>query len=73
MADKFSNENNNELEIIPEIPPSGMQGDITVNCFRLAGALRQKPDAIADAALDFLKNHPDVLAAEKIKAFINIL
>ena len=34
--------------IVPEQCPEGMEGDITVNCFRLAGILKAKPDAIAE-------------------------
>ena len=46
-----------DWDIKPEQCPQGMEGDITVNCFRLAGILKQKPDKTADTAVDFLKNH----------------
>jgi arginyl-tRNA synthetase len=52
--------------------PQGMNGDITLNCFRNAKILRQPPDKIAEAALNFMLEHPDVEKAEKIKAFVNI-
>jgi arginyl-tRNA synthetase len=55
-----------------EICPPEMAGDLTVNCFRAASHLRRKPDEIADAAVAFLSAHPDVVKAEKIKAFVNI-
>ena len=49
-----------------------MEGDITVNCFRFARFLKQAPDKIAEAAVEFLSSHPDVEKAEKIKAFVNL-
>lgn len=59
------------LEICPELCPSEMDGDLTINCFRLAKPLRQNPMAVADKALEFLRDHPDVAHAEKVKAFVN--
>ncbi len=56
----------------PEICPPGMNGDITVNCFRLAGPLRTNPQELADAAVAFLSAHTDVASCERIKAFVNI-
>lgn len=61
-----------DWQIVPEPCPDGMNGDITVNCFRFAKLFRQAPDKIAEAAASFLQQHPDILQAERVKAFINI-
>ena len=58
--------------ISPEQCPEGMEGDITVNCFRLAGILRSKPDAVAEKIVEILKADPDVTDAVKVKAFVNV-
>lgn len=58
--------------IIPEICPPNMEGDITINCFKLASILKQKPDLIGDKVVAFLVEHPDIQKAEKIKAFVNV-
>ena len=60
------------ISIIPELCPPNMSGDITVNCFRLAKALRGKPDSIAEKAIGFLNSHSDILSVEQIKAFVNV-
>ena len=60
-------------DITPEICPAEMNGDITVNCFRFAGIFRVKPTEMAQVVLDFVSSHPDVIEAEVIKAFVNIL
>jgi arginyl-tRNA synthetase len=62
----------NDLEIIPEICPPGMNGDITVNCFRFAKVFRKNPDEMAQSSTEFLSSHPDVEKAGKIKAFVNV-
>ena len=58
--------------ILPELCPQGMTGDITVNCFRFAGMFGLKPDALAGEAVEFFRNHPDCASAEAVKAFVNI-
>ncbi len=60
------------IDISIERPPPDMLGDITVNCFRLAGALRRSPIDIAAATTEFLKTHPDVNSVECVKAFVNV-
>ena len=60
------------LKIQPEACPPGMKGDITVNCFRLAGETKRKPVELAAAAADFLSKHADVDSVEAVKAFVNI-
>ena len=52
--------------IAPEQCPEGMEGDITVNCFRFAGIFKQRPDAIADKVVELLKADSDVLDAVKV-------
>ncbi len=60
------------FEIQWEACPSGMTGDITVNCFRIARDFASAPDKLADEACAFLSAHPEVVSAEKIKAFVNV-
>jgi arginyl-tRNA synthetase len=60
------------LVIEPEICPPEMDGDITVNCFRFARALKSNPMEVAKLAAEFLSDHEDVESAEVIKAFINV-
>lgn len=62
----------NDWEIIPEICPPEMNGDITVNCFRFAKVFRKNPDEMARESAEFLSSHPDVEKTEKIKAFVNV-
>ena len=61
-----------DWEIIADICPAEMNGDITVNCFRFAKIFRKNPDQIAAESAEFLSSHPDVEKAEKIKAFVNV-
>lgn len=73
FTDKFPQANlGADFTITTEKCPSGMNGDITVNCFKLAKPLRLSPDKIADVAVEMLNQHADVAQAEKIKAFVNI-
>lgn len=60
------------FEIVFEQCPQGMTGDITVNCFKFARVFASSPDAIAQEVCDILANDPDVISAEKIKAFVNV-
>jgi arginyl-tRNA synthetase len=52
------------LVIEPEICPPEMDGDITVNCFRFARALKSNPMEVAKLAAEFLSDHEDVESAE---------
>ncbi|HJO94694.1 MAG TPA: arginine--tRNA ligase [Victivallales bacterium] len=70
LSNKF-NAAESDINISLEICPANMEGDFTVNCFRLTKVLKQKPDSIADAVLSFLNKHNDVESANKIKAFVN--
>jgi len=63
---------NSNVPISPELCPPNMSGNITINCFRLAKMLRNKPDSIAEKAVEFLSDHSDILKVEKIKAFVNV-
>ncbi|MBN1864395.1 MAG: arginine--tRNA ligase [Victivallales bacterium] len=59
---------------IPSGPcPAGMGGDITVNCFRLAGETKSNPMELATRSAEYLSGHQDVEKAEAVKAFVNIL
>ena len=60
------------FEILWEPCPAGMNGDITVNCFRIARDFASAPDALAEEAKNFLEQHTDVAGVEKIKAFVNV-
>ena len=71
LAKHFSKIAGQELDIQPEICPDSMEGELTVNCFRLARPLKMKPDAIADQVLNFLSSHCDIEKTEKVKAFVN--
>lgn len=72
LSEYFLTKTDKKVEIVPEPCPDGMEGEITVNCFRLTPFLRKKPDDIADEVLNFLSNHEDIEKAQKIKAFVNI-
>ncbi len=61
-----------DFAVTAEKCPAGMQGDITVNCFKLARALKSLPEQIAAEAVTMLSRHADVAGVEKIKAFVNI-
>ncbi|MFO7822237.1 MAG: arginine--tRNA ligase [Lentisphaeria bacterium] len=59
-------------EISVERPPENFEGDITVNCFRLARDLRTNPMQIAEKAGEFCGGHSDVTNVEVVKAFVNV-
>lgn len=69
LTDGVSIEN---MQIDPDICPSDMVGDLTVNCFRFARFLKQNPMQVAQSCNDFLEKHDDVESVETIKAFVNI-
>ena len=60
------------LQIGWEKCPEQFDGDLTVNCFRLAPVVRRNPMQIAERAAAFLNDHDDVRSAEQIKAFVNV-
>ncbi len=70
LASKYTVESDT-FSIHPEVCPSNMNGELTVNCFRLAQALKTNPEIIAQTVLEFLNSHSDVLSVEKVKAFVN--
>jgi len=58
--------------VTPERCPAEFSGDLTVNCFRLARSLRNNPMKIATRTAEFLTQHPDIVGAETVKAFVNV-
>ena len=73
LSESFPGKNSNDIiNITPELCPPNMNGEITINCFRLAKELRQKPDTIAEKTEVFLLKHPDIEGVERIKAFVNV-
>ena len=58
--------------ITPEQCPEGMEGDITINCFRFARIFKVAPDAVSAAVEKALGNDPDVEKASRVKAFVNV-
>ncbi|MBP5183466.1 MAG: arginine--tRNA ligase [Lentisphaeria bacterium] len=61
-----------DFTIAPEPCPEGMQGDITINCFRFARVFKSAPDAVASAVEKILSGDPDVENAVRVKAFVNV-
>ena len=61
-----------DFAIAPEPCPEGMQGDITINCFRFARIFKSAPDAVAAAVEKILSGDPDVENAVRVKAFVNV-
>ena len=61
------------FEINPELCPSEMTGDITINCFRLAKDFKKNPISIAKEVTSILTQHPDVSEVECVKAFVNVV
>ena len=57
--------------IAPEPCPAGMNGDLTVNCFRFAKSCGN-PMAVAAEVTEYLNGHADVAHAEAVKAFVNV-
>ena len=49
-----------------------MEGDITVNCFRMTRFFATKPDVLAAKAAEILSADPDVEAASAVKGFLNV-
>ena len=61
-----------DLLIVPEQCPEGMQGDITINCFRFARNFKAAPDAVAAAVEKVLASDEDVMEVASVKAFVNV-
>lgn len=59
-------------EIAVELCPPHFTGDITVNCFPLAKALRRNPMDLAALLCERLSSHDDIAAVSAVKAFVNI-
>ena len=55
-----------------ERTPTEFDGDITVNCFRLAPHFKVSPMDIAEKAGEFCEGHDDAIQVQTIKAFVNI-
>lgn len=61
-----------DTEIVVEQCPEGMDGDLTVNCFRFAKFCKIAPNMVAEKVVNFLNSHEDIEKAEAIKAFVNV-
>ena len=61
LADSFraSRSLDSTFDIPWEPCPAGMNGDLTVNCFRLAKALKGAPDSLAAETASLLLADPD--------------
>ena len=58
--------------IQPERCPEGMDGDLTINCFRFAKNFRMAPDKVAEKVAELLTADPGVAKAQVVKAFVNV-
>lgn len=76
LSAALSGQNDDSIHRPPAVSwepcPPGMNGEITVNCFRLAKDFKTKPDVLAERAEKILADDPDVLSVERVKAFVNI-
>ncbi|MEI6056452.1 MAG: arginine--tRNA ligase [Lentisphaerota bacterium] len=59
------------INIQLEICPPNMDGELTVNCFKLASILKGKPEDISSSILEFLSAHAEIEKVNRIKAFVN--
>lgn len=71
LSEKYKT-NSDLKEIVFEVPPEGMKGDITVNCFRFAKSFKKNPEEIAEQTKAFFSSDEDVISVEKIKGFVNV-
>lgn len=55
-----------------ERPPEDFEGEITVNCFRLAPQLRRAPQEIAGKVEVYCQGHADIEMVQTVKAFVNL-
>jgi arginyl-tRNA synthetase len=73
LSAKFAGDRHADTLDIPVEPcPADMDGDITINCFRLAKPLRSNPMEIAKTTAEFLGTRSDVTAVFVVKAFVNV-
>ena len=62
-----------DILIQPELCPPTQDGDLTINCFRLARQINYKdPLILASLLTDCLQEHPDSCAVYSVKAFVNV-
>lgn len=61
-----------KLTIALDPCPAEMNGDFTVNCFKIAKSVRANPKELAEQAETFLNTHADVQNVERVKAFLNV-
>lgn len=62
-----------EVSVAWELCPSDFEGDVTINCFRLAKPLGGNPMKIAEDVGEYLQSHADIAKVDVIKAFVNII
>jgi arginyl-tRNA synthetase len=63
--------NVDDVAVAWELCPADQDGEITINCFRFAKALRANPMVVAEKTRDFLAAHAEVEKVEAVKAFVN--
>lgn len=61
-----------DLAVDYQPTPPKIEGDVTINCFRFADALKAKPFDVAARVRDWLAGHDDVTDAVCEKAFVNV-
>ncbi len=61
-----------DFGVEPELCPDGMEGDLTVNCFRFAKSCGESPFLVAQRTAAYLETDEDVVSAAAVKAFVNI-
>ncbi|MBQ9788565.1 MAG: arginine--tRNA ligase [Lentisphaeria bacterium] len=61
-----------DIEIAAEQCPDGMDGDLTINCFRFAKFCKAAPNVVAEKVVAFFNDHADIEKAEAVKAFVNV-
>ncbi len=55
-----------------ELCPQDMEGDITINAFKMARFAGRKPEEVAAEIVNFLSTHSAIEKVEAIKAFVNV-
>lgn len=58
--------------ITAEPCPPGMEGDLTVNCFRFAKLFGTSPEKLAEEVSEILGKNEDVQSVRRVKAFVNV-
>ncbi len=61
----------NSISIQLDICPPNMEGELTVNCFKLVPILKSKPETISNSIFEFLSTHAEIAKANVVKAFVN--